>query len=81
MTVQPHAEFELRDWIGRSYNPQPVWPDPHGFWLGGSEYPTGRGVPAEPERGWTCGCGRGYSPKVMQCYHCGPQAEPAGSPS
>lgn len=48
------------------------WQYPHGFWLGASEYPAGRGQPQEAERGWTCGCGRGYNPRVMQCYHCGP---------
>ncbi len=57
---------------------QTAWPDPHGFWLGGSEYPTGRGLPDKPENGWLCpGCQRGYSPKVYQCSRCGPQAKPA----
>ena len=45
------------------------WPDFAQRWFGG-EYPSGRGLPPEPERGWTCGCGRGYNPRVMQCYHC-----------
>jgi hypothetical protein len=45
------------------------WPSFAETWLGGP-CPAGRGLPPEPEPGWTCGCGRGYNPKVMQCYHC-----------
>ena len=49
------------------------WPSFAQAWLGG-EFPAGRGLPADPQPGWCCpGCGRGYSPKVFQCYHCGPE--------
>ena len=48
----------------------PGWPDFAQRWAAG-EFPAGRGLPADPEPGWCCpGCRRGYSPKVMQCYHC-----------
>jgi hypothetical protein len=65
----PHAETTA---LGSGLG----WPSFAERWLGG-EYPTGRGQSAEPERGWTCGCGRGYSPRVMQCYHCPEPAAPA----
>lgn len=51
------------------------WPLFAQGWYGGEFRP--RASPVQ-RRGWTCGCGRGFSPDVRECPYC-PEAGNAGA--
>lgn len=54
-----------------------AWPGFAERWLGESlTYPAGRGQD-KPLRGWTCGCGRGFSPAIRECPYCPEDKPPA----
>lgn len=52
------------------------WPGFAERWLGGG-FPS-RAEP-QPLRGWLCpGCGRGFSPEILECRYCGPSGAAPG---